>query len=342
VVLKIRSPIRTLMSRNGESGVSLAHSDISIDTNSPSASNEISSSNDNTDQSRTKIRKKIITIFFITVALGGGVGLVVLSILNPPILAPILGFAFLIIFFFALFQSIPPFKLNIEPSTTSSEEEDSDSEDTNEKGRKKPTKVKMCLLFCRDWLFFILLGYCFSLPGESLENFVATWVPFNFVVDVVILPVIFSFIYFGGKVIDATCNKSRRVRFLPDFVHYIFGGLFGTAFEWFWIKNAPWKSTIFQPGVWVFWSSVTFLPRVYLKHHELYKHKIAILLFLFVATGIEIGVGVRLFATNLNSPIAFQCGTLMITFNYLLISIFTMRYFRTIYLVSKNLKYVSL
>jgi uncharacterized RDD family membrane protein YckC len=133
-------------------------------------------------------------------------------------------------------------------------------------------------------LKFILIGLVFAgveefltiaLIKEDLSGF--------FIVMALVLPLYLIAVYFSSKIINHLWRKE-----IADVIHFFTYGITGLMIEWFLIGLSPWSNPeahpgtmiIFQVGMFSFWATVSFVPRLFIDERKKFnKIKKAMLKF---------------------------------------------------------------
>jgi hypothetical protein len=121
----------------------------------------------------------------------------------------------------------------------------------------------------KRYLAFLLIGSFFATVEEFLTVVVLRHDVASYVFTLLILfPVFLTLVYFSSRLIDRSIARqpTRHV------VHFLSYGWMGLMIEWFLIGLTPWKDPdanpilvlLFQLGMFSFWSTVAFAPRLLL------------------------------------------------------------------------------
>lgn len=125
------------------------------------------------------------------------------------------------------------------------------------------------------FLTFILIGVIFAgveefltiaLLKEDLAGF--------FIVMLVVFPLYLTIVYFSSKIIDYFWRKE-----IADVIHFFAYGITGLMIEWFLIGLSPWSNPeaspgamfIFQVGMFSFWVTVSFVPRLFIDERNIFN-----------------------------------------------------------------------
>lgn len=121
-------------------------------------------------------------------------------------------------------------------------------------------------------LKFILIGLVFAgveefltiaLIKEDLLGF--------FIVILLVFPIYLVIVYFSSKIIDYFWKKE-----IADVIYFFAYGITGLMIEWFLIGLSPWSNPeahpgvmfIFQVGMFSFWVTVSFVPRMFIDERK--------------------------------------------------------------------------
>lgn len=126
----------------------------------------------------------------------------------------------------------------------------------------------------RRFLAFLAIGTLFSTVEEFLTVIVLKHdVPSFLFTLVALFPAFLTLVYFSSRVLD------RLIRRPPvrEVTHFFAYGAMGLLIEWFAIGLSPWSNPdappvlmlLFQLGMFSFWATVAFAPRLFLEPHAL-------------------------------------------------------------------------
>jgi hypothetical protein len=124
------------------------------------------------------------------------------------------------------------------------------------------------------YLPFLAVGTLLSTVEEFLTVVVLRGDVGAYVVTLLgLFPVFLTLVWFCGRWID------RRLSHEPtrQSVHFFAFGLVGLMFEWFVIGLSPWSNpganpllmSVFQLGMFSFWATVAFVPRLWVSENEI-------------------------------------------------------------------------
>ena len=176
-------------------------------------------------------------------------------------------------------------------------------------------------------LKFILIGLVFAgveefltiaLIKEDLLGF--------FIVMVIVFPFYLIIVYFSSKIIDYFWRKETA-----DVVHFFAYGVTGLMIEWFLIGLSPWSNPeahpgvmfAFQVGMFSFWATVSFVPRLFIDERKKFN-KIKRTMLKFYVTYFVL---VYIIAFLLPLHARFAILILLIIVGYSLMNIFYIQYF---------------
>jgi hypothetical protein len=180
----------------------------------------------------------------------------------------------------------------------------------------------------QKFLAFLGIGSFFATVEEFLTVVVLKHDLGSYIFTLLILfPVFLTFVYFSSRVID----RFIHTRSMQELTHYLTYGVLGLMIEWFLIGLAPWSDPsanplvmfVFQLGMFSFWATVGFAPRLFTNTDELSgKTRRTILKFYipyFVAAY------VIAFLVPQNGKFLAIIG--MIVLGYVIVNTFFVRYF---------------
>lgn len=178
------------------------------------------------------------------------------------------------------------------------------------------------------FLTFILVGSFFSTVEEFLTVVVLKRDVASFVFTLLILfPTFLIVAYVAGSFLD------RRVRMQArrDLIYYFGLGCLGLMVEWFLIGLSPWADPnadplvmlIFQLGMFSFWASVAFLPRLFVSDGALQRSIRKPILGFYIPYFMIVYV----IAFSAPSEVKFVAIIALTVFGYLFLNLFYARYF---------------
>ena len=145
----------------------------------------------------------------------------------------------------------------------------------------------------------------------------------------VLFPVFLTFVYFSSKLLDRLLDN-EPARLLAHFLAY---GFIGLMFEWFIIGLSPWRNQegnawlmlVFQIGMFSFWATVAFVPRLFLGPQELNRVIRKSLLRFYVPYFLLV------YVVGLSVPVNLKFKTIipLVIIGYTALNVFYFRYFLT-------------
>jgi len=126
----------------------------------------------------------------------------------------------------------------------------------------------------KQFLTFLAVGSFFSTVEEFLTVVVLRHDVPSYVFTLLILfPVFLTFVYFSSRLLDRL-HAEEPAR---ELTHYFTYGWVGLMIEWFAIGLSPWSNPeanpflmlVFQLGMFSFWASVAFAPRLFTSSRDL-------------------------------------------------------------------------
>jgi hypothetical protein len=125
----------------------------------------------------------------------------------------------------------------------------------------------------RKLLAFVAIGLCFATVEEFLTVVVLRHDVASYVFTVVVLfPAFLLFVAGTSRVTDLLVRRES----LREPIHFVTFGLIGLMIEWFLIGLTPWSNprapvalmALFQVGMFSFWATVAYAPRMLLSRDE--------------------------------------------------------------------------
>jgi hypothetical protein len=181
----------------------------------------------------------------------------------------------------------------------------------------------------KRYLTFIAIGSCFATVEEFLTVVVLKHDLGSYIFTLLILfPVFLSFVYFSSRFVD------RLVQGRPaqELLHYFVYGFAGLMIEWFLIGLAPWSNPaanpalmlVFQLGMFSFWATVGFAPRLFSSPGELSRQARRSVLRFYIPYFILV------YIISLSVPQSLRFVTIipLVIFGYLFLSLLYFVYFR--------------
>ncbi len=128
----------------------------------------------------------------------------------------------------------------------------------------------------RKFLKFLAVGSFFSTVEEFLTVVVLKRDIASYVFTLLVLfPAFLLVAYLAGWLLERRVQGELR----RDLIYYLLLGTLGLMIEWFLIGLSPWADPnanpllllVFQLGMFAFWASVAFLPRLFVSDGELQR-----------------------------------------------------------------------
>jgi len=126
----------------------------------------------------------------------------------------------------------------------------------------------------KRYVRFLIAGTCFSTIEEFLTVALLRHdVPSYIFTLIVFFPAFLTLVFLLGRLIDRVLNYSPY----RDAGHFLTGATLGLMIEWFVIGLAPWSNpnanlllmTAFQLGMFSFWATVSFAPRLFIRTDDI-------------------------------------------------------------------------
>lgn len=180
----------------------------------------------------------------------------------------------------------------------------------------------------RKILAFIALGSVFATVEEFLTIVVLKRDLATYLFTLLILfPVFLLFVYFSSRLINRFTGKEP----LRDLIHFFLYGLIGLMIEWFIIGLSPWSDPsanpivmfVFQLGMFSFWATVAFIPRLFLNPGELNQRIRKSILKFYIPYFII----VYIIGLAVPESLRFITIIFLIVFGYLFLNLFYLKYF---------------
>jgi hypothetical protein len=181
----------------------------------------------------------------------------------------------------------------------------------------------------KKFLTFIAVGSCFATVEEFLTVVVLKHDLGSYVFTLLILfPAFLSFVYFSSRLVD----RLVPARPAQELLHYFVYGFAGLMIEWFLIGLAPWSDPaanpalmlMFQLGMFSFWATVGFAPRLFSNPGELSRRARRSVLRFYIPYFILV------YILSLSVPQSLRFVTIipLVIFGYLFLSLLYFVYFR--------------
>jgi hypothetical protein len=180
----------------------------------------------------------------------------------------------------------------------------------------------------KRYLAFVGIGSCFATVEEFLTVVVLKQDVASYLFTLVILfPVFLTIVYHTSRLLDRLFSREAT----REFAHYFVYGCAGLMLEWFLMGLAPWSNPsanpalmlIFQFGMFSFWASVAFAPRLFLGASEL-NRKIGKRILRFYPPFFAV-----VYAVALSVPADLRYKTIipLVILGYLFLNVFYIQYF---------------
>ena len=194
----------------------------------------------------------------------------------------------------------------------------------------------------KRFLHFLCIGSFFSTVEEFLTVVVLKRDFASYVFTLLILfPVFLSIVYFSSKLLDRLFDNDP----VRQLAHFLFYGFVGLMFEWFLIGLSPWRDPegnpllmlVFQLGMFSFWATVAFTPRLFLVPHELNQRIRKSILRFYVPCFVLV------YVVGLSVPANLKFKTIipLVIFGYLALNIFYLKYFLIVFSRRRNVTAVQ-
>lgn len=121
----------------------------------------------------------------------------------------------------------------------------------------------------KNYLTFLMAGTFFSTVEEFLTIVVLKHdVPSYLMTLIILFPGFLTFVFLSGRIIDRVLLATPR----RDATHFVVYATVGLLIEWFAIGLSPWSNPaanpvvmmLFQLGMFFFWGTVAFAPRLFI------------------------------------------------------------------------------
>jgi hypothetical protein len=179
----------------------------------------------------------------------------------------------------------------------------------------------------KKYLAFLAVGSFFSTVEEFLTVAVMKDIGSFVVTVLIVFPVFLTFVFFSSRLLDRLFdNDSAR-----ELVHFLSYGVVGLMFEWFIMGLSPWSNAeanpvavaVFQVGMFSFWTTVAFAPRLFLKPDGLSRRFRQWILRFYV----PYFVAVYIVAFSVPTSMRFAAIISLVLFGYLLVNVLFLSYF---------------
>ena len=180
----------------------------------------------------------------------------------------------------------------------------------------------------RKFLSFLVIGSFFSTVEEFLTVIVLKHDFVSYLFTLFILfPVFLTFVYFSSRLLDRLVPIKR----MQESIHFFLYGFIGLMIEWFLIGLSPWSDPganplimlVFQMGMFAFWGTVAFAPRLFTNTDKLSRKTRKTILKFYI----PYFVVAYLIAFILPQNGKFSAIIGAIILGYFIVSAFLLRYF---------------
>lgn len=180
----------------------------------------------------------------------------------------------------------------------------------------------------KQFLKFMVVGSFFSTVEEFLTVLLIKHDIAGYIFTLLLLfPAFLTFVWISRLLIEKLIHREP----LQDLVHYFLYGFIGLFIEWFLIGLAPWSNPganpvfmlLFQLGMFSFWTSVAFMPQLFISRRELSRQIRKSALRFYV----PYFVLVYLLAFSVPETLKFVTIIPSIIFGYLFLNVFYWKYF---------------
>ncbi len=181
----------------------------------------------------------------------------------------------------------------------------------------------------KNYLTFLMAGTFFSTVEEFLTVVVLRHdVPAYVFTLIVLFPVFLTFVFLSGRIIDRVLHD----RPFRDPAHFVAYAAIGLLIEWFAIGLSPWSNpdanhllvALFQLGMFSFWGTVAFAPRLFIRSDDSsVRARRSILRFY-----LPYFLVVYLVALTVPEQLRFAATIILILVGYYVVVILLARYFR--------------
>jgi hypothetical protein len=180
----------------------------------------------------------------------------------------------------------------------------------------------------KKFLNFIAVGTFFSTIEEFLTVVVLRGdIPAYFFTLLVLFPIFLTFVYFSSRLLDSFLGDQPR----RELAHYFIYGFLGVMIEWFLIGLSPWSDPnanpmimlVFQLGMFSFWGTVAFAPRLFNNMNELSKAIRSSILGFYIPYFVIVYLVGFIIPGQFKFPVIIS----LIIFAYLFLNLFYLKYF---------------
>jgi hypothetical protein len=180
----------------------------------------------------------------------------------------------------------------------------------------------------RKYLKFVAFGSFFATVEEFLTVVVLRGDLGGYIFTLLILfPVFLTFVYLSSRLLNRLVASEPACAL----IHWFAYGLLGLMIEWFLIGLAPWSDpeahplamTVFQLGMFSFWATVAFAPRLFVDAGEPGRRVGRSVLKFFIPYMLVVYV----LGILVPAQLKFIVIIALIIFGYLLLNLFYLKYF---------------
>ena len=181
----------------------------------------------------------------------------------------------------------------------------------------------------KNYLTFLLAGTFFSTVEEFLTVVVLKHdVPAYVFTLIVLFPVFLTFVFLSGRILD----RLLLDRPFRDPMHFLTYATIGLLIEWFAIGLSPWSNpdanpllmTLFQLGMFSFWGTIAFAPRLFIRSDSLSVRTRRTVLRFYLPYFFVVYVT----ALTVPEQLRFAATIILILIGYYVVVILLVRYFR--------------
>jgi len=180
----------------------------------------------------------------------------------------------------------------------------------------------------KRYLACVGIGSCFATVEEFLTVVVLRHDIASYLFTLIILfPVLLTIVYHTSKLLDRLfCRDATR-----ELAHCLVYGCVGLMLEWFLMGLAPWSNPnanpalmlVFQLGMFSFWATVAFAPRLILGSGEL-NRKVGRRILWFYAPYFVV---VYVIGLSVQTDLRFKVIIPLVILGYLILNVFYWQYF---------------
>jgi hypothetical protein len=175
---------------------------------------------------------------------------------------------------------------------------------------------------------FIAIGSFFATVEEFLTVVVLRHDLASYVFTLLVLfPIFLTFVWWSSRAIGRFVRREAT----QELAHFFVYGIVGLLIEWFVIGLAPWRDPnanpllmlVFQLGMFSFWATVAFVPRLFMNTGALSRNTRKAILKFYVPY-FTIVYAISFLAPK---PVKFVTVVALILFGYLSLNLFYLKYF---------------